>query len=183
MAFFAPQFQIVSDLHLATPVPKPENAYFKLGIRADNLLLLGDIGLITDKTSLIGCAGRWRRTEGAAFSLCRATISPTVAPTTKQSQSYVALNTKRPDGLVDASNVFAATDTMWTRMSLYWDAHYGQLSTRSKRSATGHSRDIGRSTKDNDPQRRILIATHHSPTIDPRATGLKHRESAVSSRL
>jgi predicted phosphodiesterase len=48
MALFPPTFQIVSDLHLETPVAAPQYAEFKLSVEADNILLLGDIGLTTE---------------------------------------------------------------------------------------------------------------------------------------
>ena len=48
MAFFAPQFQIISDLHLETPLADPQYTTFKLRIKADNVRLLGDIGLVTN---------------------------------------------------------------------------------------------------------------------------------------
>jgi hypothetical protein len=48
MDLFTPTFQIVSDLHLKTPVAAPRYTTFKLSVKSDNLLLLGDTGLETD---------------------------------------------------------------------------------------------------------------------------------------
>ena len=52
MSAFSPQFQVVSDLHLETPIASPAYDYFtkfsRVPLHASNLFLLGDIGLIRD---------------------------------------------------------------------------------------------------------------------------------------
>ena len=47
-SFLTTQFQILSDLHLETPLTSPLYSTFKLKIHASNLFLLGDIGLAKD---------------------------------------------------------------------------------------------------------------------------------------
>ncbi|KAF3011267.1 hypothetical protein E8E13_011675 [Curvularia kusanoi] len=53
----APRFQIISDLHLETPVQTTAYSYFSLAenfpIAAEHLLLLGDIGLVTHAKLLL----------------------------------------------------------------------------------------------------------------------------------
>ncbi|KAI4646177.1 uncharacterized protein J4E79_010686 [Alternaria viburni] len=46
MTFFTPQFQIVSDLHLETPVNNPQYLNVNLTVTGSALFLLGDIGLV-----------------------------------------------------------------------------------------------------------------------------------------
>ena len=48
MSLFAPQFQILSDFHLETPLLQPQYRAFRPSIRSNNLFLLGDIGLVKD---------------------------------------------------------------------------------------------------------------------------------------
>ncbi|KAI4947693.1 hypothetical protein J4E91_006515 [Alternaria rosae] len=48
MTFFAPQLQIVSDLHLETPMNNPQYSYINLQVTGSALLLLGDIGLVSN---------------------------------------------------------------------------------------------------------------------------------------
>jgi hypothetical protein len=45
---FSPQFHVLSDLHLETPVAQPSYKQAKIDLRAGNLSLFGDIGLIKD---------------------------------------------------------------------------------------------------------------------------------------
>ena len=56
MSLFPPQFQIVSDLHLETPLSSPSYTHFShaknFPLHASNLFLLGDIGCIRDSALL-----------------------------------------------------------------------------------------------------------------------------------
>jgi UDP-2,3-diacylglucosamine pyrophosphatase LpxH len=48
MSFLPLQLQIVSDLHLETPISKPAYLSFRLHVTGTHLFLLGDIGLVKD---------------------------------------------------------------------------------------------------------------------------------------
>jgi hypothetical protein len=49
MSLFNTRFQVVSHLHLETSLQNPIYGKFRLHIEANNLLLLGDIGLAKDE--------------------------------------------------------------------------------------------------------------------------------------
>jgi hypothetical protein len=50
MSIFNPQFQIISDLHLETPLTLSSYSKFRLDLHAGYLCPLGDIGLIKDES-------------------------------------------------------------------------------------------------------------------------------------
>lgn len=56
------ELQVVSDLHLETPLIKPIYKSYKLDVYVDHLLLLGDIGLLRDE-GLYSFLGRLLRSN------------------------------------------------------------------------------------------------------------------------
>ncbi|KAJ4294350.1 hypothetical protein N0V90_008040 [Kalmusia sp. IMI 367209] len=58
------QLQIVSDLHLETPLTSPSYTTFELDVQANNLCLLGDIGLVKDEGLFVFLRATLDRSRG-----------------------------------------------------------------------------------------------------------------------
>jgi hypothetical protein len=210
MALFHPTFQIVSDLHLETPVAAPQYAEFKLSVEADNILLLGDIGLTTEPRLFT-----WLRKLLEDNSACWIFY---IMGNHEAYRNTHEDSVRRLRGLEDYANdhhggrfkllcrdrydigdITILGCTLWSNIDPFQaseiagrstDLHkeYGIRDWSLERHQDEHRKDLAwlndqvRSLQ-NEPHRQVIIATHHSPTIDPRATDPKHRGDAMSSDL
>jgi hypothetical protein len=210
MALFPPTFQIVSDLHLETPVAAPQYAEFKLSVEADNILLLGDIGLTTEPRLftwlrkllednpacrifyIMGNHEAYRNTHGDSMRGLRRLED---YANDHHGGRFKLLCRDR----YDIGDITILGCTLWSNIDPFQaselasrssDLHkeYGIRHWSLERHQDEHRKDLAwlndqvRSLQ-NEPHRQVIIATHHSPTIDPRATDPNHRGDVMSSNL
>lgn len=208
-ASFPPTFQIVSDLHLETPVAAPQYADFKLSVEADNLLLLGDIGFTTDRELII-----WLRKLLEDNSACRVfyimgNLEPycsTHEDSIRNLQTLEDYATEHLRGRFkflyrDRYDIGDITilGTLWSNIDPFQASEIASRSTdlheehgitdwTLERHQEEHKRDLTWlndqvASLQDQPGRQIIVATHHSPTTDTRATDPKHRGNALSSNF
>lgn len=210
MAFFPPRFQIVSDLHLETPVAAPQYVEYKLKVEADNLLLLGDIGLTIDPQLFV-----WLRKLLEDNPTCRVFYvmgnhEPYGSTYEDSSRSLRALEQEAKDAYggrfkllgrdrYDIGDITILGCTLWSNIDPFRaseiairskDLHedFGIRNWALERHQEEHKKDLTWlndqvRTLQEEPHRQVIIATHHSPTIDPRATDPKHLGDDMSSNF
>lgn len=210
MAFLSPDFQIVSDLHLETPISKPQYETYNLKITASNLLLLGDIGLVKDDglfTWLRRCLEQncgtriffvlgnhepYQLTLDLAVQKLRAFEH---VAKTQYGSRFKFLHHNRYDINRDITILGC---TLWTsiqpsqsaeicnRMTDFNDVR-GIQNWSLDSALEEHRKDLTWLNEQvleieaSEPHRRIVVATHHCPTIDLRASDPAHYGSTVSS--
>jgi len=210
MSLFPIQFQIVSDLHLETPTASKLYDTFKLPIHASNLLLVGDIGLaiddglfrflkrLLDETPnrrifyVMGNHEAYQMTHTRAWERLRWFEEHA---RTRYRERFVFLHRTRYD-LNEKITILGCT--LWSKIS---DAQASDVHNRLTdfyrlrgirdwsldSHMEEHRKDLMWLNNEveriyqNEPERQIVIATHHSPTIDPRASNPRHNGSSVSS--
>jgi hypothetical protein len=212
MSSFTPQFQIVSDLHLETPLTAPQYNSFCLDVQADNLLLLGDIGLVVD-TGLVeflrrtldenrGCRifyvlgnhEPYRTTYEHAYKLLRDFEQEAKS---EFGGRFKFLCRDRYD-INDAITILGCT--LWSAIQHDQEVDIAARSTdlNSERGIQNwtlnrhreeHEQDLTwlncqvSTIEKDEPHRQVIVATHHSPTIDLRANNPQHEGSSVSSNF
>ncbi|KDQ12100.1 hypothetical protein BOTBODRAFT_424301 [Botryobasidium botryosum FD-172 SS1] len=188
--------QILSDLHLEIESPGSEEFYqFEIPKRADILALLGDIGCTNDNR-LFG----WLEVQLKKFSKVifvpgnhepyRSSLSDSDARLTifaaAHPNSFIYLNRSRHD-LTPTLTILGCT--LWSSLNpedldiLSWSlTDFKRIEAFTPALyADNHDRDISwlckavESIRENEPQRRVLIFTHHAPTVkgtgDPKYEG------------
>lgn len=212
MSFFIPQLQIASDVHLETPLATPQYANFHLNIQADNLFLLGDIGLVVDAGLFQFLSRTLEQNRGCRIFYVLGNHEP-------YRTTYVRAHQMLRDFEQEAklnfggrfkflcrdrydlnSNITILGCTLWSAIQSSQESDIASRSTdlNPKRGIHNWSLDQHREEHERDlawlnsqiaaiekkePHRQIIIATHFSPTIDPRANDPQHRGSAVSSNF
>ncbi|KAJ4991552.1 calcineurin-like phosphoesterase [Stagonosporopsis vannaccii] len=198
-----PRFQIISDLHLETPVQTPSYSHFSsptnFPLLAPNLLLLGDIGLIAHTQALLsflhsllsrsatvqifyilGNHEPYHQTLDNALSQM-SFIEKTLIH--NHGPRFHLMNRRRID--LDHTTTLLGC-TLWTHVPAQ-HAHAVASALKDFDDKTGiwnrsldhhnadHAADLAwlntqvfRIEKE-EPQREILVLTHHSPTTDARA--------------
>jgi hypothetical protein len=214
MSSFSPQFQIISDLHLETPLAAPAYSYFAgrshFSLHASNLFLLGDIGLIRhnklfdfidsllDRTPnlrifyVLGNHEAYGITMPAALAaMCRYEEFSK----RKFGERFFFMDRRRVDF---SPTVTILGCTLWSRIEdeqadkctqMLTDFHEtnGIRDRTCESHNEDHMRDLTWLNKEvatmssTEPERQIVILTHHSPTTDPRANDPVHAESELSS--
>lgn len=212
MAFLTPQFQIASDLHLETPLTAPQYNSLSLNVRADNLFLLGDIGLVVDAGLfhflrrlleqnrgsrifyILGNHEAYRTTYDHAYNLLREFEQEAKD---KLGGRFKFLCRDRYD-LNDTITVLGCT--LWSAIQLDQISDIAARSTdlnsergiqnwNLERHQEEHDKDLmwlnsQVSTIENDePHRQIMVATHYSPTTDSKANDPQHKRSPVASNF
>jgi hypothetical protein len=212
MSFFAPQFQIVSDLHLETPLTTPQYDSFGLNVQADNLFLLGDIGLVVDAGLfrflrrilehnrgcrifyVLGNHEPYRTTYEHAHKLLRGFEQEAAD---EFGGRFKVLCRDRYD-LDDTITILGCT--LWSAIQHEQTSDIAQRSTdlnkevgikdwTLERHRAEHEKDLAwlnsqiSAIEKDEPHRQIVVATHYSPTIDPRANNPQHKGSTVSSNF
>ncbi|OAL02830.1 hypothetical protein IQ06DRAFT_245570 [Phaeosphaeriaceae sp. SRC1lsM3a] len=212
MSFFAPHFQIVSDLHLETPLATPQYDDFHLSVQADNLFFLGDIGLVVH-TKLFQFLRRiLDQNRGCRIFYVLGNHEP--YQTTYEHASILLRNFEQEskdnfggrfkflcrDRFDLNQDVTILGCTLWSAVQ---DDQRSDIASRStdlnsergiqdwtlQRHGEEHQKDllwlnsqISR-IEENEPHRQIVVATHHSPTTDTRANDPQHEGSPVSSNF
>jgi len=210
MSRFPIQLQIISDLHLETPIVSPAYQTFSIDAQADNLCLLGDIGLVKDdglfaflRATLeksggsrifyvIGNHELYQNSHELAVQRLRNFENEAKA---EYGGRFVLLDKKRFD--IDESTTILGC-TLWSAISAD-QASEAQLRLTDFNEERGirnwslreqllkHKQDVDwldaqvQELQEKEPHRQIAILTHHSPTLDPRAVDPKHQNSVLST--
>lgn len=199
----SPQFQIISDLHLETPLSEPAYTYFSqpsnFPLEADNLLLLGDIGLIADTAPLLTFLRSLLRRnprlrlfyvpgnhESYRMTLETSTAKMQTWETTLTNEfgpRFHVMNRTR----IDISPTLTLLGcTLWSHVPTPaqpevaaalkdFDEKHGIWDRSVLDHNANHLVDLGwlnntiSSIESEEPDREVLVLTHHSPTTDARA--------------
>jgi hypothetical protein len=211
MAFtFNPEFQIISDVHLETPLVQPSYQAFKLDLKASYLCLLGDIGLIKDDGLFTFLESLLKRTPNLtilyvfgnheyyqlSMEMAQKKMDNFVG---KMTYSYgnrlIILNRRRYD---INGKITILGCTLWSRILDEQLSNANNILTDFNpirgiqqwdptKHLEEHARDLEwlnaevAQIEQSEPHRQILVLTHHSPTYDPRANNPRHKGSTVSS--
>ncbi|TRX93670.1 hypothetical protein FHL15_005346 [Xylaria flabelliformis] len=210
MSAFPPQFQVLSDLHLETPILQPLYETFRLCVEGSHVFMLGDIGLVLDDALFGFLRDILTKTRGSRFFYILGNHEPyktTLADAVERLRAFekearyqyggrfVFLNRDRFD--VDANTTILGC-TLWSNVlpqqaaevnARLTDFHETQgirnwtleSHMREHRKDRDWLNSQVRTLEETEPQRQIIIATHHSPTLDPRAVKPAHQGSSVSS--
>lgn len=208
MSLFSPQFQILSDLHLETPFSKPLYTTYLPPIHAHTLFLLGDIGLVRDaelfafltrllRSSpvlkvfyVLGNHEPYGITIDQAVNTIRAFETRTKA---NFGDRFIFLHRNRHD-YSPAITILGCA--LWTHVD---SSHKREIHSRMtdfnpqrgirdwslESHNAEHAKDLQwlndqvRHIAEAEPERQIVILTHHSPTMDPRANDPVHRGSSM----
>ncbi|KAF2851360.1 hypothetical protein T440DRAFT_507266 [Plenodomus tracheiphilus IPT5] len=210
MSLLSPQFQIISDLHLETPISNPQYETYVPNIMANNVLLLGDIGLVKDAGLFTWLRRFLERNRSTRIFYILGNHEPyqlTLAATIQELRDFeVEANSEyggrfkflHRDRYDIDQYITILGCTLWTSVQSNQSAEVCQRLTDFN-SARGiqhwslenaleeHQKDLGwlndqvLKIQSSEPNRQILVATHHCPTTDPRATNPAHSGSTVSS--
>ncbi|OAL53628.1 hypothetical protein IQ07DRAFT_559884 [Pyrenochaeta sp. DS3sAY3a] len=212
MSLFQPQFQIASDLHLETPLAAPQYANLSLSVQADNLFLLGDIGLVVDAGlfQFLSCILEQNRGCRIFYVLGNHEPYRTTYERAHEMLRDFEQEAKRNFGgrfkflcrdRYDLnSNITILGCTLWSAIQPSQESDIASRSTdlNPERGIQNwsldqhqeeHEKDLGwlnsqiAAIEKVEPDRQIIVATHYSPTIDPRANDPQHKGSAVSSNF
>ncbi|KAF2435007.1 hypothetical protein EJ08DRAFT_668033 [Tothia fuscella] len=212
MAYFPPQFQIVSDLHLETPLLRPSYSKYTQEIEARHLCLLGDIGLVKDdglfhfletllkKTPnliilyVLGNHESYQMTLAAGKQKLR-DFEEKITKEYPGSPRFVFLDRKRCD---INNRVSVLGCTLWSRILpeqmqrvstalTDFNERNGIREWTPSDHLEEHRKDLAwlndqvQRIEKEEPERQIVIFTHHSPTVDSRANNPRHVGSPFSS--
>jgi hypothetical protein len=210
MSFLATQFQILSDLHLETPVAKPQYDSFNFTAHANNVLLLGDIGLVKDESFFVFLRRTLDRNRGTRILYVlgnHEAYQTTLEDAVQKLRAFEEEANSQYDGRFKflhrnrydiGDDVTVLGCPLWTAIQPQQAADvYARLTDfneeqgirewTAEKLSEEHVKDrewlnaqVAKIQQD-EPQRQIVIATHHCPTIDPRATDPAHQGSSVSS--
>jgi hypothetical protein len=206
------RFQILSDLHLETPLSSPSYDKLTIPISAPNLFLLGDIGLTTHPQLFTFLSSLLTTYPSLQIyyvlgnhEAYHTTLDLSISTLQTFSSNWLA---KDPSGVgrfhflhrtrIDLSPTLTLLGcTLWTRIpppsipacaSLLTDFsdRNGIWDRSIEQHNLDHSTDLSwlNSTvaqiAATEPEREIVVLTHHSPTIDPRANSARHRGSSTN---
>lgn len=204
------EFQIVSDLHLETPLIAPIYKSLDLPVHADNLLLLGDIGKLKDDGLYTFLSRLLQRNPTVkvyyllgnheAYQISMREAKAKVTSLESKLQRLYGLRFRLLDRTrVDISpSITLLGCTLWTHVPSEEAAEVAYLLTdfNAERGIQGrtiddhnldHHDDVSwlneqvASIEREQSHRQVIVATHHSPTRDPRANDAKHAGSSVNS--
>ncbi|KAI1115531.1 Metallo-dependent phosphatase-like protein [Nemania sp. NC0429] len=210
MSLFTPQFQVLSDLHLERPLGAPLYETFPIPVKGSHIFLLGDIGLVLDDALFHFFRSLLQKMRGSRFfyvmgnhEAYRTTLPDAVRRLRAFEKEaiyefggrFVFLNRGRFD--VDANTTILGC-TLWSdvlpQQAPDVKAHLTDFdeqkgihnwSLESHLEEHWRDRDWLNSQicilKEKEPHRRIIIATHYSPTLDKRAVEPEHQGSGISS--
>ena len=200
----------MSDLHLETPLTQQSYRKFDISINADYLCLLGDIGLVQDGDLLWFLENLLQQHQGLTVFYVLGNHEPyqtslSVAHDAMRAfeermsryygRRFIVLNRTRHD--IDPK-VTVLGCTLWSYITdeQARDAWSILTDFNSSRGIRGwdvlshreeHLRDLEWLNEQvslierEEPDRQVLILTHHSPTVDERLNNPRHRNSSVSS--
>ncbi|KAF1348565.1 hypothetical protein BDV97DRAFT_297100 [Delphinella strobiligena] len=202
-----PSIQILSDLHLENPVAYD---MFEIPQTAPTLALIGDIGHVNDEglfqflrkqlqafetvLFLLGNHEPYNLSRDVAISILRSfeALVDRERQSTKSLGRFVLLDRNRfdlsPNVTVLGCTLHSRIDSAQTDHVSFGlnDFYYIEDWTVDKHT-DAHVADLAwldeqvSSLAITDPEKRIVILTHHSPTLDPRSIDPAHTASKVSS--
>lgn len=210
MSIFPIELQIISDLHLETPLLSPSYSKYEIDIQASNLCLLGDIGLVKDDAFfdflranlqqsrghrifyIIGNHEAYQLTFSAAIERLRAFEAEAKS---EYGGRFILLHRNRYD--LDASTTLLGCP-LWTAISPEQaaEAQTRLTDVNEERGIRGwtledhitqHRQDLEwlnaqiQELQKTEPHRKVAILTHHSPTIDTRAIDPRQQGSSQST--
>jgi hypothetical protein len=205
-----PRFQIMSDLHLETPLHQPLYRRFEMNIEADYLCLLGDIGLIQDTDFFWFLENLLQRNQGLTILYVLGNHEPyqtslktahDAMHTFEERMSryyghrFLVFNRTRHDV---NSKLTILGCTLWSYITDkqardVWSTLTDFNSSRGIRDwdvlnhREEHRKDLDwlneqvSIIENEDPEHQIMILTHHSPTIDERLNDPRHKNSNIRS--
>ncbi|KAH6621908.1 Metallo-dependent phosphatase-like protein [Boeremia exigua] len=202
-----PRFQIISDLHLETPIQTPSYTYFSAAanfpLLAPNLLLLGDIGLIAHKQPLLAFLRSLLQRDPHLniFYILgnHESYQMTLENALAQIQNFETTLThdfgprfhlmdRRRVDLTPSLTLLGCT--LWTHVPPHhahdvaaalkdFDDAHGVWDRSLDDHNADHARDLAwlnaqvSRIEESEPQREIVVLTHHSPTTDARANSAR----------
>ncbi|KAF4239045.1 hypothetical protein CNMCM8980_009529 [Aspergillus fumigatiaffinis] len=175
-------FQLVSDIHLEAP---PAYDLFDIPPKAPYLALLGDIGYVKDDGFFVFLEGQLRK-----FQMRKASEESTNAE--NKLGEFVFMDQTRYDICPDVTVLGCTlhsriTQSQEERVSLSLNDFYHIENWDVESHRTAHEADLAWLNKQvtnitrSDPHRKIVVFTHHSPTLDARATDPAHVNSPITS--
>jgi hypothetical protein len=198
------RFQILSDLHLETPLSSSSYSHFTIPISAPNLFLLGDIGL-TIHPQLFAFLSSLLTTHPALHIFYvlgnhepyHTTVDLSIA-------SLEAFEREQGDGrfhFLNRTSFDIAPDitilgcTLWTHIPASsahacashltdFSKHDGIWDRTIEQHNADHLADLTwlNTTISSLPlSHSVIVLTHHSPTTSPRANSSRHRNSDTNS--
>ena len=210
MSLFAPQLQVVSDLHLETPITNPHYSTAHLNITGTALFLLGDIGLVVHEGLFLFLRRLLDQNRGCRIFYVlgnHEAYQTTLERAVEKMRAFEEMANEEYGGRfhflfrnrydID-DNVTILGCTLWTNIHQHqatevharltdFNDERGIHNWTPEKSCIEHARDLEWLNKQveliqtTEPHRNIMIATHHCPTVDPRATDPVHRSSKMSS--
>ncbi|TVY16333.1 hypothetical protein LARI1_G007560 [Lachnellula arida] len=167
-------FQIMSDLHLET---HPSYDHFRLEQTAPYIALLGDIGHVGDERLFAFLEKQLERYWVVYFLLgnhepYHLSLALAKAKVNTFAEKMKRLNAKSTVGKRCSARLVDFRDTLRWTVDDHNLAHESDLRWLNEKVA-----ELERE----EPARKIVIFTHHSPCGDPRANNPKHQGSEVSS--
>ncbi|KAF1846890.1 uncharacterized protein K460DRAFT_329666 [Cucurbitaria berberidis CBS 394.84] len=210
MSLFSLHFDILSDLHLETPLVRPRYTSFNLDARGNSILLLGDIGLVKDEGLFVFLRRSLEQTRGLqiiyilgnheAYQITLESAVQKLRAFENEAKSeyggrFKFLFRDRYD-LDEKVTILGCT--LWSAIQPHqstevlsrltdFNEERGIRGWSLRRSVEEHDKDLKwlntqvLSIQNGAPHRQIIIATHHCPTTDPRAANPAHRDSSVGS--
>jgi predicted phosphodiesterase len=210
MDFFTPQLQIISDLHLETPMTNSQYTQIDLEVTGSALLLLGDIGLVRHDGLFVFLRNLLDQNRGCRifYILGNHEAYQTTLENAVNRMRYFEEIVRQDYGgrfrllfrdrydLNDKITILGCT--LWSNIQPDQAAEVGSRMTdyneergirdwTPERSCKEHARDLAwlnaqvERIQSSEPHRSIFIATHHCPTIDARATDPRHAASSMNS--
>ena len=201
-------FQILSDLHLETPAARPTYSDFSFYNNSSCLVLLGDIGHVSDsrlyaflETQLsrfdiifyvLGNHESYGGTLEAAKKSLREYESRKSSTGNKQGK-FVVLDQTRydisPTVTILGCNLFSAIDPDQASSIQLFSSDFEQIQDSSIDSHTAaHKSDLAwlnqqvAGITQNEPERQIVIFTHYSPTVQGEANKPSHLKDDTGVR-
>jgi predicted phosphodiesterase len=210
MTFFAPRLQIVSDLHLETPIANPQYSHMNLRVTGTSLFLLGDIGLVRHGGLFLFLRGLLNHNRSCRIFYVlgnHEAYQTTLEHAVERMRMFEETAGREYGGRFHLlfrdrydlnEKVTILGCTLWSSIRPDQAAMVGSKMTdynkergiqnwTPERSCSEHARDLEwlneqvNRIQTTEPHRSIVIATHHCPTTDPRATDPKHESSAMHS--
>ncbi|KAF1992616.1 hypothetical protein K402DRAFT_10402 [Aulographum hederae CBS 113979] len=209
-SFFTTELQITSDLHLETPIIQPSYLTYKMNIKASNLCLLGDFGLVSQPGLFVFLENLLKSTPNLKIFYVLGNHEPYRTTLSLAKQQMRAFE-KKMSWLYGNRFIFldrtrhniSATITvlgctLWSHIIPEEAAELAQRLTdynelRGIRDwgiedhNAEHREDLDwlnsevTKIQSEEPHRQIIILTHHSPTNDKRANSPRHIGSSINS--
>lgn len=208
MSIFPLQLQVVSDLHLETPLLAPSYTKYSINVEASNLCIMGDIGLVKDDALFTFLRKNLEQSRGhrifyvignyEAYQLSFDDAVNKLRAFEEEARMefggrFILLHRNRYD--LDATTTLLGCP-LWSAISpkqaneaqirlTDFNEQHGIRGWSLESHLTHHQGDLDWLNQQiqelQTSDRNIAILTHHSPTMDPRATSPRHQGSSQST--